>query len=233
MFNDEDNSLLRDLYALLKHYAYFSIDDHTGVQHSLTEAYERHCSTLATLQRTALKYFKSKLTILALSNYASIDRRAELESHLEALTDDELRQLCDALDFRTAYPQTTTVVADRKFLLEVMISAHEKRLTFQETARGLSVLPTETTLFEPMLLRNENYNGSRPLALPKLNLQYITVGDFLWRSFILHRCESFYEIRKDVEDTIKRLRPQIGRSGETTFEGFSKMALLISRPRYV
>ena len=31
-FNDEDNGLIRDLYALLKHYTYFSIDDHTGIQ---------------------------------------------------------------------------------------------------------------------------------------------------------------------------------------------------------
>ena len=78
-FNDGDNGLLRDLYALLKHYTYFPIDDHTGIQHSRTEAYERHCATLASLQRTALKHFKEKLTILALSNYGSIDKRTELE----------------------------------------------------------------------------------------------------------------------------------------------------------
>ena len=229
-FNDEDNGLLRDLYALLKHYTYFSIDDHTGVQHTRTEAYERHCATLAALQRTALKHFKEKLTILALSNYGSIDKRSELEGHLEALTSGEITHLCDLLDFRTSYPPSTNVVTDRKFLTEVLLSGHEKRKTFQETAHDLSILPTETTLFEPTLLRNDKYNGSQPLAIPKLNLQYLTVGDFLWRSFILHRCESFYEIRKHVEDTIKRLRPTMGRTGQTTFEGFSKMALPITRP---
>src|SRR3954453_12701094 len=56
-FNDEDNGLLRDLYSLLKHYTYFSIDDHTGIQHSATEAYENHCSILASLQRVSLKHF--------------------------------------------------------------------------------------------------------------------------------------------------------------------------------
>ncbi|RDW89590.1 DEAD helicase superfamily protein-like protein [Coleophoma cylindrospora] len=230
VFNDEENGLIRDLYALLKHYTYFSIDDHTGIQHTRNEAYERHCATLATLQRVALKNFKEKLTILALSNYGSIDKRTELEGHLEGLTEAEISQLCELLDLRTSYPASTLVVADRAFLTEVLLSAHEKRKTFQETARDLSILPTELTLFEPSLLRNDNYNGSRPLAIPKLNLQYLTVGDFLWRSFILHRCESFYEIRKDVEDTIKRLRPTIGRSGQTTFEGYSRMALPISKP---
>lgn len=230
MYNDEDNGLLRDLYALLKHYIHFSIDDNTGAQHSVTQSYEQHCTTLAILQRTALKHFKEKLTILALSNYGSIDKRQELEGHLEALTDEELIELCTLLGLRTSYSSSSKVVADRQFLTEVLISVHEKRKTFQETARDLSVLPTEVSLFEPTLLRNETYNGSRPLALPKLNLQYLTVGDFLWRSFILHRCESFFEIRKDVEDTLKRMRPKTGRSGETTFDGFSKMALLISKP---
>ncbi|KAF4628114.1 hypothetical protein G7Y89_g10039 [Cudoniella acicularis] len=229
-FNDEDNGLLRDLYALLKHYTHFSIDDYTGTQHTRTEAYERHCAKLASLQRVALKHFKEKLTVLALSNYGSIDKRTELEDHLKVLTDAEITELCDLLDFRTSYPASAGVVADRQFLTEILLSGHEKRKTFQETARDLSVLPTELSLFEPTLLRNDNYDGSQPLAIPKLNLQYLTVGDFLWRSFILHRCESFYEVRKHVEEAIKRLRPVMGRNGQTSFEGFSKMALPITKP---
>lgn len=228
-FNDEDNGLLRDLYALLKHFTYFSIDDHTGIQHTSTEAYERHCATLASLQRIAIKHFKEKLTILALSNYASVDKRSELEGHLATLTDAEVTELCILLGLRTSYPSETKVVADRQFLNEVLLSSHEKRKTFQETARDLSILPTELTLFETGLLRNDNYDGSQPLAIPKLNLQYLTVGDFLWRSFILHRCESFYEIRKHVEETVKRLRPRMDRAGQTYFDGFSKMALPILR----
>lgn len=229
-FNHESSVLLRDLYALLKHYTHFSIDDYTGVQHSKSEAYERHCATLANLQRVALKHFKEKLTILALSNYGAINNRRELEGHLEALTDAEISDLCASLSFRTSYPDSCRVAADRSLLLEVLLCAHERRKTFQETARDLSVLPTELTLFEPSLVRNDHYNGSQPLAIPKLNLQYLTVGDFLWRSFILHRCEAFYEIRQHIEDTIKRMRPTLGRNGITTFSGSSKLALPISRP---
>ncbi|CZT52224.1 related to NAM7-nonsense-mediated mRNA decay protein [Rhynchosporium secalis] len=230
MFDDGENGLLRDLYGLLKHYTYFSIDDHTGVQHSRTEAYERHCTVLATLQRTALKNFKEKLTILALSNYGSIDKRSELQGHFEPLTDDEIVHLCDLLDFRTSYPASSKIVADRVFLTEVLLAGHEKRKTFQETARELTILPTEITLFEPALLRNDSYNGSQPVAIPKLNLQYLTVGDFLWRSFILHRSESFYEIRKNIEEVITRLHPSLNRAGQTSFDGFSRMALPITKP---
>lgn len=230
LFHDEGNGLLRDLYDLLKHYTYFSIDDHTGVQYTREQSYERHCAQLVHLQRTAIKHFKDKLTILALSNYGSIEKREDLEGHLEGLSDDELGRFCELLDLRISYPDSAKVVVDRSLLMEIILFTFEKRKTFQETARDLSILPTEAALFEPTLLRNDTYNGSQPLALPKLNLQYLTVGDFLWRSFILHRCESFFEIRKDIEDTLKRLRPQTGRTGEIRFDGFSKMALLISKP---
>jgi intron-binding protein aquarius len=58
------------------------------------------------------------------------------------------------------------------------------------------------------------------------------MGDFLWRAFILHRCESFYAIRKDVEDAIKRVRPR-NVAGSTRFDGQSRMALSIPKPAII
>ncbi|KAI1823082.1 hypothetical protein F4861DRAFT_352363 [Xylaria intraflava] len=230
MFNAESNALLRDQYALLSHFVHFSIDDQTGAQHSRTEAYERHCAELGKLQRVSLRYFKEKLTVLALSNYASIDKRSELENLLDTLTDDELSHLLSLLELRTEYPESVNVVIDRRFLMEILLSTFEKRKTFQETARNLSILPTEESLFDQSLLRTDSYDGSRPLALPKLKLQYLSVGDFLWRALVLYRCESFYGIRKDISDVLRRLKPEVRRSGETGFAGSSRMALPISRP---
>ncbi|GAP89209.1 putative intron-binding protein aquarius [Rosellinia necatrix] len=230
IFNDEANALLRDQYALLSHYIYFSIDDQTGAQHSRTEAYDRHCAELGKLQRVALRHFKERLTVLALSNYASIDRRNELENLLEVLADDELVEILSLLQLRTDYPESVNMVFDRRFLMEVLLSTFERRQTFQETARDLNILPTEDTLFDKSLLRTDNYDGSRPLALPKLKLQYLSVGDFLWRALVLYRCESFYGIRKDISDALRRLRPEVKGLGETVFAGSSRMALPISRP---
>lgn len=231
MFNTPDNGLLRDLFALFRHFADFPVDDNTGSQHSEAQSYERHCENLSRLQRTALRHFKEKLTVLALSNYGAIDQRKELEELLTPLVDAELEELCLLLGFRTAYPSAADVQVNRELLMEIVLSAHERRKTFQETVRDLSTQPTETELYEPSLLRNEAYNGSRALAIPKLNLQYLSVGDFLWRSFILYRCEQFFEIRKYLEDTIKRLQPRgTGSAGGVHFDGFSKMALPITKP---
>ncbi len=232
VYNDEDNSLLRDLCGLLRHYTYFTIDDQTGVQQARTEAYDQHCAQLARLQRIAIQHFKEKLTVLALSNYGSIDKREELEAFLEPLTDEEVEHLCSLLSLRTSYPDPTKLAMDRKFLIEVLLSTFEKRRTFQETASELSILPNEESLFEHSVARTDDYDGSRPLAIPKLNLQYLSVGDFLWRALVLYRSESFYGIRQDVEGAVRRLKPEIRKAGETVFTGSSKMALPIMKPRY-
>ncbi|KAL9122845.1 MAG: hypothetical protein Q9187_000602 [Circinaria calcarea] len=232
-YEREENAILRDLFALLRHFAEFPIDDHTGAQYSREDSYNFHCQALGRLQRNALKLFKSKLTILALSNYGAIDQRSDLHQHLSQLTETELAELCVALGFRTNYPPSINLKMTRELLLEILLMAHERRNTFQDVLRDLSVLPTEVDLYEPTLLRNESYDGTRSLAIPKLNLQYLTVGDFLWRSFVLYRCESFFEIRKNMEDTIKRLQPRMGdASSVVQFGGFSRMALPISKPRF-
>ncbi|KAK4167677.1 P-loop containing nucleoside triphosphate hydrolase protein [Cladorrhinum sp. PSN259] len=230
VYQDEANGLLRDLTSLFSHYTHFTVDDQTGAQLSKAEAYDRHCGDLAKLQRTAFKHFKDKLTVLALSNYGSIDQREELQGLLEVLTDAELGELSRLLGLRTSYPETVAVSVDRRFLMEVLLSSFERRKTFQESASDLSLLPTEKSLFEVGLRRADHYDGSHPLALPKLNLQYLSVGDFLWRSLVLCRCESFYAIKQDIEGVLSRLKPETGRAGETRFTGSSKMALPIAKP---
>jgi intron-binding protein aquarius len=230
MYSNEENTLLRDQHSLLCHYTFFSIDDQTGIQHSRTEAYEKHCATLGHLQRVAFKQFKDKLAVLALSNYGSIDKRDDLWSLLEPLTDAEIVQLATHLDLRTAYPESLKLPMDRKLVTEILLTTFERRKTFQDVARDIAIVPTEVSLYENTLLRTDSYDGTHPMALPKLNLQYLSVGDFLWRSLVLYRCESFHGIRKDIESALRRVRPETTNSGDVRFSGFSKMALPVSKP---
>lgn len=234
LYKNPNNSLIRDFFALLHHFMHFAIDDYTGEPLSMQTTYDLHCQRLARLQRMAIKHFKDKLTILALSNYGSIEQRSELESSLSVLDDTELEDLCARLGFRTSYPKQSQVTAHRQLYLEILLSHFEKKPSFQKSAAKLSSLPTEESLYEPALLRNETYDGSRPLAIPKLNLQYLSLGDFLWRSFMLYRSEAFFSIRKDLEAVMKRLQPRVNRSTrEIVFDGFTKMAIPIQKPAII
>ncbi|KAI4700743.1 hypothetical protein J4E81_003707 [Alternaria sp. BMP 2799] len=232
MYTDEDNGLFRDLFDLLSHFTNFPIEDQTGRQLSKLEYDQQHYDTLAKLQRTGYAAFQEKLQLMALANYSSIGNREELDGHLRTLSDTELVELCSLMGLRTEYPATTYLVRDRAFYMETLIALVEKRPTFKDNVREMPVLPTEKVLYETTFLRNESYDGSRPLAIPKLNLQYLTMGDFLWRSFILYRAESFYGIRKDMEDVVKRVKPK-GKGVNTKFGGVSKMSLPIMKPAIV
>lgn len=234
LYRSPDNALFRDFYNLLKHFVNFAIDDYSGQALSPQEVYDIHCQELGQLQRTSMKHFRDKLMILALSNYGSIDQRAELEGQLSSLDDSELQSLCAHLGFRTNYPQQAQVTPDRALYLEILLFFYERKMPFQEAASHLSIVPTEESLYDPALIRNETYDGSRPLAIPKLNLQYLSLGDFLWRSFLLYRSEAFFQIRKDTESIVKRMQPRASRDGKTlTFEGFSRMAIPISKPAVI
>ncbi|KAI1613547.1 P-loop containing nucleoside triphosphate hydrolase protein [Exophiala viscosa] len=234
LYEREDAALFRDLTSLLDHFQSFAIDD-TGSSEAGHEGVRKsHYEALAGLQRVALQHFEPKLKVLALSNYGSIDKRSELKSHFSALTDTELTELCQHLGFRTSYPASAGIAAGQSVMLDTLLSAFARPRDFQEVVAKLSVFPTADSLYNPTLLRNEQYDGSRPLGIPKLNLQYLTLSDFMWRSFQLYQAEAFYGIRKDMESFVKRMKPKTARDrGSTTFEGFSKMALPIESPAII
>ena len=234
MYEREDAVAIRDLVKMLEHFQTFAVDDLGNTSTSHDGVRNAHYQALERLQRVALQHFPSKLKVLAMSNFGSINKRGELESHFSALTDEELQQLCAHLGFRTSYLASAEIIATRGILMESLLSSFSKPRDFHELISQLSVLPTADSIYDPALLRNEQYDGSRPLGVPKLNLQYLTLSDFMWRSFQLYQAEAFYDIRKDMESIVKRMKPMAGRDrGSTIFEGFSRMALPIAEPAII
>jgi intron-binding protein aquarius len=82
---------------------------------------------------------------------------------------------------------------------------HEKRLSHVESINETSIYPTEDLLWDPDLIPTDEYNGDHCLALPKLNLQFLTFHDYLLRNYDLFRLEACYAIRLDLEDSIRRV----------------------------
>lgn len=89
-------------------------------------------------------------------------------------------------------------------------------------------LLSENIIWDENIVPNEYYSGEGCLSLPKLNLQFLTLHDYLLRNFNLFRLESTYEIRQDIEDAISRMLPWITEDGEVMFGGWARMALPIS-----
>ncbi|OLY78594.1 Intron-binding protein aquarius [Smittium mucronatum] len=97
--------------------------------------------------------------------------------------------------------------------------------------------PIESRIFDSYLDSNTSDKIQKsifqsPLAIPKLNMQFLTMHDYLLRNFDLYFFESTYQIKLDIEDSIRYLDPQIvddsagyGQpTGEIVFSGWSRMA---------
>lgn len=107
-----------------------------------------------------------------------------------------------------------------------------------EQLKSFPLFPTESILWDHNLIPPTHFalrRSSPVLSLPKINKKFLSYQDYLLRNFELVRLESAYEIRSDLVDVIKRLRPIVRQSMDvdlqedivlkTEFRGWARMAL--------
>ncbi|KAG0496871.1 hypothetical protein HPP92_001562 [Vanilla planifolia] len=111
------------------------------------------------------------------------------------------------------------------FLIEVLVSFFEKRQSQKDAINALPLYPNEKIMWDESLVPSINYSGEGCLALPKLNLQFLTLHDYLLRNFNLFRLESTYEIREDIQEAVPHLLAYINSEGDPAFRGWSRMAV--------
>ncbi|KAI3917850.1 hypothetical protein MKW92_020186 [Papaver armeniacum] len=70
----------------------------------------------------------------------------------------------------------------------------------REAINALPLYPNEQIMWDANLVPCMNYHGEGCLALPKLNLQFLTLHDYLLRIFNLFLLESILEIREDIQE---------------------------------
>ncbi|KAI8645377.1 hypothetical protein BD408DRAFT_411814 [Parasitella parasitica] len=220
--------LVKKLVERLEFYSKFEINDQTGAALTDLEMTEAHCQQLIRLQHVAFRHFRHEITELPLANLASIESRQDLLWHLQPLSKDVLTRLCNLLNVRSAPLDINIGIDIKDFLINVLVSKYQKRSSQIEMINSQPLYPDENTLFDDNLISTQSFAGDRPLALPKLNLQFLTIFDYLLRNFTLFRLESFYEIRQDIEDAVRRIAPRLSYPDhKTEFAGWARMAVSI------
>lgn len=152
--------------------------------------------------------------------------------------DDDNKILKDLL-YRMRLIESKDDGNSRDFLLEVL----EHFLVIEpdplEELQNIPLYPTEEVLWDPAVVPPGHTNlwASPVLSLPTLNTQFISFADYLWRNWELLRSESSYEIRLDLVDALRRLKPTTrlqfnefdsaapGEVLSTDFSGWARMAL--------
>ncbi|XP_068154330.1 RNA helicase aquarius [Drosophila tropicalis] len=225
----EEGKLFGQLLDMLNFYTRFEINDVTGnslTDHDMTQL---HYKKITSLQRAVFAKFPS-LRVFALSNVATVDNRVSLEKHFGALDAEGLKQIATFLNL---VPDEIVEPfqwhrLDEQFLRELLITRHEKRCSQLEALNEMPLYPTEQIIWDENIVPSDYYTGDSCLALPKLNLQFLTLHDYLLRNFNLFRLESTYEIRQDIEDAVSRMLPWQSEDGDVVFGGWARMALPIA-----
>lgn len=228
LYRHEKGKLFAQLVDLLQFYEGFEINDHDGTQLTDDEVLQSHYDRVQSFQLLAFKKVP-KLRELALANIGSIDKRNDLSKKLSVLPPEELKDLvCSKLKVVSKDDPWSQRV---DFLIEVMVSFFEKQQSQKEKINALPLYPNELIMWDESLVPSINYSGEGCLALPKLNLQFLTLHDYLLRNFNLFRLESTYEIREDIQEAVPHLLSYINNEGETAFRGWSRMAVPVKQFR--
>jgi intron-binding protein aquarius len=217
--------LFSQLTDLVRSYQAFQINDHTGAHLTDEDVSLAHAERITQLQRLVFKHVP-KLMELALSTVSSLEKRTTLQRYLEMLTAEDTFLLC-CEQLRLLSPDDPWAMR-LDCLREVLITTFEKPQSQRQAINELPLYPTERILWDENMVPSLNYTGQSVLALPKLNLQFLTFHDYLLRNFNLFRLEATYEIREDIRDVVKRLKPVLVEREEedvVAFSGWARMAL--------
>ena len=214
----QKDDVFTQLVETLRTYSSFEVNDLSGEPLSQQEMVAAHYDRMSKLQKCAFSKFPS-LRNFSMQNVAKIDKRETLLKHLINLDIQELTRLCDEINIRTLPSDSKDTI------LEMLISFHERRPSQLDAINASPLYPTENVLWDDNLGKTEHFMNDSCLALPKLNLQFLTLHDYLLRNFNLFRLESAYEIRHDIEDAVTKMKPFRGEDGGCVFQGWARMAL--------
>lgn len=210
----------------------FQFDDNTGSSVSDETFKNQFYDNIVILQRIAYKYYHEELNDLALGSIVSISNPKGLKESFNSISDDKLIDFCYRLriipNLKEGENDICNYSYNREILLDILADKYCKRKSQIEEINSIPILASEELIWDDNLLPIGK-NTNRILALPKLNLQFLTFQDYLLRNFILFRLESYYDIRQDLVEQIKRMDPRYMSSSRVTeFRGFSRYSLPIT-----
>ncbi|CAL8471736.1 g11278 [Coccomyxa elongata] len=226
LFTHPEGQLYRQLVDLFQFYQYFPIDDQSGEPLSDAAVMAAQYERLTQFQRLLFKHHP-QLRDLALANCGTLQKRSVLQPALEGLPHEQLSRLVTRQLRLVA--EDDPMAADPEFLAEVVVSRYERQKSQTEVVNAMPLYPTEAILWDDNQVPQVHYTGETCLALPKLNLQFLTAHDYLLRNFSLFRLEATYEIREDIADVLSRVNATWDEaedgSEKVVFRGWARMAL--------
>ena len=200
--------VLAQLYDLLVFFHGFEVNEHSGEPVSEQETLSRHFSWMSQLQRMCFRHVP-ELHSYSLLPVRQAERKSTISEHLSQMSDDRLSWF--ATQLARCAPESGTlpthVSEKRRLFVDCIASSCERRPAQTSALSAMPLYPTENVLFDDHAVPAPDYDGDRCLALPKLNLQFLTLRDYILRNFHLYRLETAHGIREHLYDCLAALKP--------------------------
>ena len=247
LFASPHSKLFSQLVQMLEELSKFEIDDFSGKELSPQEILSTYHARLHHLQQLAYSNYKEELSDLIFSSTGEVGKvcllfcvqlhtfvcdcysvlifvlqTTNLRKYFSLLSDSQLFDLGVLMGSFSRDSRKAT----RDLVVDVLVDKLSYRASQLEFLNRMSLYPSEKMLWDPSLVPlGAKYDGNQTFAMPKLNLQYLTMHDCFLRNFTLYRLESAYEIRQDLTDVVKRMAPRQSMAGAVNFGGWARMAL--------
>uniref|UniRef100_A0A1I7RNL0 Pre-mRNA-splicing factor n=1 Tax=Bursaphelenchus xylophilus TaxID=6326 RepID=A0A1I7RNL0_BURXY len=231
----EPGTLFFKLMRLFLFYAKFEVENLSGYPLSLAEIQKNHYDFVNKLQVVAFRYFKEKSSDFALLNVGNVDNRVFLEKVLKKYTKDELYKMAYEMDLIGSPEENEDErLNDAIYLREIIIFHTVRPISQLDKINSQPLYPNEQVIWDENLVPYDEYNGESVLPLNRLNLQFLTLHDYLLRNFNLFQMESTYEIRSDLEDALFRMRPYKHEMlDNVVWGGWARMGIPVTTTRIV
>ena len=210
------------MLSMLNYYIYFEINEENGEPISQISILKQHYDNINSMQTVAFQLFPEKLSRIYLKNIALIDNRNNIIDMLDLLRQEEVLSFAKNLNLLHLPIELYT----KELLYQIFISHFERRQSFLDKINDLSLYPSEKLIWDEDLIPDEfENNDNKVLAIPKLNLQFLTHYDYLLRNFNLFRLESTFQVRQDLDEIINMVHPKFDKKGNfEEFDGWARMA---------
>ncbi|GKZ01504.1 hypothetical protein MPSEU_001101000 [Mayamaea pseudoterrestris] len=215
--------------------------DKQYVSLSSTEQQALYHARASILQKLCHRYYAELVPDLVYAGVGLLCRSSTfVRNALGGLQDSQLLELLHKMrlvDVTTGHSE----LYSRDFLLSVLEEYIVMPPDAIQQLTSFPLYPTKSILWDPTKIPPSLASmlpASRVLSVPKLSsATFLSFLDYLSRNFELSRLESAYEIRSDLVDAVRRLRPLARQSMlqddnynpvtkiTTEFTGWAKMAL--------
>ncbi len=238
----ENLRLVQYLLTRINSLVAFPIQDANHKSLSKIDMLSMHHARATTLQKMAHRHYPDDLKQVIYAGVGLLCGQGSINiSYLErsfvGFSDKDLTHLL----YRLRLLPDSDETRDRHYMLEVLSTFLSIPPYPTDQLKLYPLYPTEEVLWDLSVIpaSSSQLRSSQVLALPKLSAQYLSFQDYLIRNFELVRLESAYDIRSDLVNAIKRVRPVLRQSSleedetitlKTEFNGWSRMALELVEP---